>query len=85
MILAGDIGGTKTILAIFDEIGGQLEIVTERKFASREYENFDEIVRKLFEEIAPRYSERSGGYTRMLKLGRREGDSSEMVILELVE
>ena len=45
----------------------------------------DEIVLKLFDEIAPRYSERAGGYTRMLKLGRREGDSSEMVILELVE
>jgi ribosomal protein L17 len=45
----------------------------------------DEIVRKLFDEIAPRYTERNGGYTRMLKLGRRDGDSSEMVILELVE
>lgn len=45
----------------------------------------DGIVRKLFDEIAPRYTERNGGYTRMLKLGRRDGDSSEMVILELVE
>ena len=44
-----------------------------------------EIVRKLFDEIAPRYEERNGGYTRMMKLGRREGDSSEMVVLELVE
>jgi large subunit ribosomal protein L17 len=39
----------------------------------------------LFDEIAPRYAERPGGYTRMLKLGRRQGDSAEMVILELVE
>jgi glucokinase len=46
MILAGDIGGTKTILAIFSEIGGQLEIVTEQKFASREHQEFNEIVRK---------------------------------------
>jgi large subunit ribosomal protein L17 len=44
-----------------------------------------EIVSRLFDEIAPRYAERPGGYTRMLKLGRREGDSSEMVVLELVE
>jgi large subunit ribosomal protein L17 len=44
-----------------------------------------EIVIKLFEDIAPRYEDRAGGYTRLLKLGRRSGDSAEMVILELVE
>ena len=42
------------------------------------------VVYKLFEEIAPRYSERSGGYTRILKLGPRRSDSTEMVLLELV-
>jgi large subunit ribosomal protein L17 len=42
------------------------------------------VVYKLFEEIAPRYSERPGGYTRILKLGPRRSDSSEMVMLELV-
>src|SRR6202046_2547188 len=41
-------------------------------------------VYKLFEEVAPRYSERTGGYTRILKLGPRRSDSSEMVLLELV-
>ena len=41
-------------------------------------------VHKLFEEIAPRYVERSGGYTRILKLGPRRSDSTEMVFLELV-
>ena len=41
-------------------------------------------VHKLFEEIAPRYSERGGGYTRILKLGPRRSDSTEMVLLELV-
>ena len=41
-------------------------------------------VYKLFEEIAPRYSERAGGYTRILKLGPRRSDSTEMVLLELV-
>jgi len=43
------------------------------------------VVKKLFDEIAPRYEERPGGYTRMLKLGPRPGDSAEMVLLELVE
>jgi len=43
------------------------------------------VVKKLFDEIAPRYSERNGGYTRVLKLGPRMGDGSEMVILELVD
>ena len=42
------------------------------------------VVYKLFDEIAPRYSERSGGYTRILKLGPRASDSTEMVLLELV-
>jgi large subunit ribosomal protein L17 len=39
---------------------------------------------KLIEEIAPRYSERPGGYTRILKLGPRRSDATEMVFLELV-
>jgi large subunit ribosomal protein L17 len=43
-----------------------------------------QVVYKLFEEIAPRYSERPGGYTRILKLGPRRSDSTEMVLLELV-
>jgi large subunit ribosomal protein L17 len=42
------------------------------------------IIYKLFEEIAPRYAERPGGYTRILKLGPRRSDSTEMVFLELV-
>ena len=42
------------------------------------------VVYKLFEEIAPRYTERPGGYTRILKLGPRKSDSTEMVFLELV-
>jgi large subunit ribosomal protein L17 len=43
------------------------------------------LIKRLFDEIAPRFANRNGGYTRMLKLGPRMGDSAEMVILELVE
>ena len=42
------------------------------------------VVYKLFEELAPRYADRNGGYTRILKLGPRRSDSTEMVFLELV-
>ena len=42
------------------------------------------VVYKLFEEIAPRYAERNGGYTRILKIGPRPSDATEMVYLELV-
>ena len=43
-----------------------------------------DLVDKLFTEIAPKYADRQGGYTRILKLGPRQGDNAEMVFLELV-
>ncbi|BDR65494.1 50S ribosomal protein L17 [Clostridium tetani] len=42
------------------------------------------VVKRLFDDIAPKYAERNGGYTRMYKVGPRRGDGAEIVILELV-
>ncbi len=47
--------------------------------------NDPEIVKKLFDDIAPRFVDRPGGYTRLLKLGPRASDGADMVLLELVE
>jgi large subunit ribosomal protein L17 len=47
--------------------------------------NDAKIVKKLFDDIAPRYAERKGGYTRLTKLGQRDGDRAHVVLVELVE
>ena len=74
--------------------GGAAMVHARRLVASRlgsayigggEDEERINIVNKLFDDIAPRYADRPGGYTRMLKLGPRLSDGAEMVLLELVE
>lgn len=47
--------------------------------------NEEDVVKKLFDEIAPKYAERNGGYTRIYQLGPRRGDAAEMAILSLVD
>lgn len=61
----------------------KVDSVHNRRMVGRDVKD-QEILAKLFVEIGPRFAGRPGGYTRMLKIGRRGGDASEMVILELV-
>ncbi|MEW5873271.1 MAG: 50S ribosomal protein L17 [Chloroflexota bacterium] len=63
---------------------GDAKMVHARRLAAARLSD-PAAVKKLFDDIAPRYESRQGGYTRMIKLGPRMGDSAEMVILELVE
>jgi large subunit ribosomal protein L17 len=63
---------------------GDAQMVHARRLAAARMDNPD-LVKKLFDDIAPRFEERPGGYTRILKLGPRKGDSSEMVLIELIE
>ena len=44
----------------------------------------EDVANKLFKEIGPKYADRNGGYTRIVRIGPRRGDAAEMVILELI-
>ena len=65
--------------------GTEIEKVNARRTAAARLGGHPETVKILFDDISPRYKDRNGGYTRMMKLGMRQGDAAEMVILELVE
>jgi large subunit ribosomal protein L17 len=60
------------------------DTVHARRLVRRWVPNRD-LVKKLFDDIAPRFADRPGGYTRILKLGPRTGDAAEMAILEFVD
>jgi large subunit ribosomal protein L17 len=57
--------------------------VHSRRLAGRKIQD-RQVLGKLFDDIAPRYAERPGGYTRILKVGTRKGDAAEMSLIELV-
>jgi large subunit ribosomal protein L17 len=60
------------------------DTVHNRRIISKDIQD-KAILAKLFTDISPRFKDRNGGYTRILKLGRRNNDAAEMVLLELVE
>ncbi len=64
--------------------GSEIEKVNARRLAAARMGDA-EMVKKLFDDIGPRFANRNGGYTRMFRLGPRLGDAAEMVVLELVE
>ncbi len=64
--------------------GTDIQKVNARRTAAARLDDA-EVVKKLFDDIAPRFASRPGGYTRMFKLGPRLGDAAVMVLLELVE
>ena len=59
------------------------EVPTENAGKKRNTKEID-LVAKLFDEIAPKYASRNGGYTRIVKIGQRKGDAAMEVVLELV-
>jgi large subunit ribosomal protein L17 len=83
----------KTTEAKAKEVRGRVERMitlakrgdlTARRAVTSEFPNEPLVVKKLFDEIAPKYADRTSGYTRIVRIGPRPGDAAEMVQLELV-
>jgi len=72
-------------LAKAEAKGDVLIAVHARRQVARRLNNNRDLVGKVFDELAPLYAERPGGYTRILKLGPRKGDNAEMALIELVD
>ena len=77
----------KEVRSLVDRIitWGKRGDVHARRQALAELNGDRDLVHKVFTDIAPRFEDRAGGYTRILKLGPRKGDAAPMVIIELVE
>lgn len=73
---------TKRMAEKMITLGKRGDLHARRQAAAYIYDK--DLVKVLFDEIAPKYAERNGGYTRIIKLGPRRGDGSEMAILELL-
>ena len=63
-------------------LGKKNTLASKRQVLS--YVTKEDVVKKLFDEIAPKYEDRNGGYTRIVKTGPRRGDAAEMAIIELI-
>ena len=63
-------------------LGKKGNLAAYRKAMS--YITKEDVVQKLFKEIAPKYADRNGGYTRVIRTGARRGDAAEMAVIELV-
>ncbi len=76
-------GDSERLITLAKRAGPEGQVHARRLAAARL--NDPQVVKKLFDDLAARFQDRPGGYTRMLKLGPRTSDGAEMVLLELVE
>lgn len=72
-------------LAKAEETGNEAAAVHARRIVASRLNNDRVLIQKLFDDIAPSFKERPGGYTRIYRLGTRKGDNAEMALIELVD